>query len=95
MSLELSIHEILLKYANNPPLLHHVLKAKSEEDRKETAQLVLKTEQAKLHLRQLDLQWIREVQLSPTRRGSWVSSDDRNHSPPPILPPIDDSRINM
>ncbi|KAG0756540.1 hypothetical protein G6F16_011255 [Rhizopus arrhizus] len=72
---EISIKEILNKYESNPELLKHVLMAKSEEDKKQTAQIVLRTEEVRIHLRQLDLQLAREQ----THQRS-------SYSPPYLIP---------
>ncbi|KAF1798085.1 hypothetical protein FB192DRAFT_1289339 [Mucor lusitanicus] len=60
-SSDISVKDIIDKYhLNDKELLKHALIAKSEEDKKLTAQDVLKTEQARLHLRQMDIELIRE-----------------------------------
>ncbi|GAA5799886.1 hypothetical protein HPULCUR_005307 [Helicostylum pulchrum] len=58
---EISVREIIEKYyPNDKELLKHALMAKAEEDKKQTAQDTLKTEQARIHLRHLDLELMRE-----------------------------------
>ncbi|KAK4509164.1 high-affinity iron permease [Mucor velutinosus] len=60
-SSDISVKEIIDKYhPNNNELLKHALIAKSEEDKRLTAQDVLKTEQARLYLRQMDIELIKE-----------------------------------
>ncbi|CAO3656507.1 unnamed protein product [Mucor hiemalis] len=72
---DISVREIIEKYyPNDQELLKHVLMAKAEEDRKQTAQDVLKTERARIHLRQLDLEIIKEQSRA-------------NHHPIHALPP--------
>ncbi|RCH85179.1 hypothetical protein CU098_009743, partial [Rhizopus stolonifer] len=57
----ISVKEIIEKYyTQNPDLLKHALIAKIEEDRKQAANDRLKTEQARIQLRQLDLKLIQE-----------------------------------
>ncbi|CAO3692318.1 unnamed protein product [Rhizopus stolonifer] len=60
MTTEISIKELLEKYTNDHALLKHVLMAKSEEDKRQTAKAVLKTEHARIHLRRLDMQIAKE-----------------------------------
>ncbi|EIE85883.1 hypothetical protein G6F46_013505 [Rhizopus delemar] len=57
---EISIKELLEKYTDDHELLKYVLMAKSEEDKRQTAKAILKTEQARIHLRRLDLQLAKE-----------------------------------
>ncbi|ORE08842.1 hypothetical protein BCV72DRAFT_179868, partial [Rhizopus microsporus var. microsporus] len=92
---DISIKEILERYTN-ADLLKHVLMAKSEEDKRQTAQYVLKTEQAKIHLRQLDLQLVRIQQqstypyLAPIQQqvlARITSPEDYPHSAHPLCRP--------
>ncbi|KAI8393326.1 uncharacterized protein BYT42DRAFT_488444 [Radiomyces spectabilis] len=57
---DLSIREILHKYEDNPELLAFILKAKSEEDKKQAARDNLKAEEARIQLRQMDLDYLKE-----------------------------------
>ncbi|SAM09391.1 hypothetical protein [Absidia glauca] len=54
------LKEILDKYQDDEDTLRHILKAKVEEDKKLAARDMLKTEQARIHLKQLDLEYLRE-----------------------------------
>ncbi|KAI9254885.1 hypothetical protein BY458DRAFT_558696 [Sporodiniella umbellata] len=62
MTAEITIKELLEKYTHDQALLRHVLMAKSEEDKRQTAKAILKTEQARIHLRRLELEIIKERQ---------------------------------
>ncbi|CEP14819.1 hypothetical protein [Parasitella parasitica] len=58
---DISLKEIIEKYySSNNDLLKHVLIAKSEEDKKLAAHDVLKTEQARLFLRRMDIELLKE-----------------------------------
>ncbi|KAI7890218.1 uncharacterized protein EV154DRAFT_465902 [Mucor mucedo] len=68
---DISVKEIIEKYyPHDKELLKHALMAKVEEDKKQTAQDVLKTEMTRIHLRQLDLEVMREQsRLTGVRSG--------------------------
>ncbi|KAI9025944.1 hypothetical protein CLU79DRAFT_70761 [Phycomyces nitens] len=72
---EVTIKEILDRYKDNPELLKHVLIAKAEEDKRQAAEDTLKTEQARIHLRQMDIDFIREQ----TKLGRSMS--EKTHYP--------------
>ncbi|KAG0166552.1 hypothetical protein DFQ28_007135 [Apophysomyces sp. BC1034] len=57
---EISVKEILETYKDDPDLLKHVLLAKAEEDKKQAAGDTLKAEQARIYLKQMDLELMRE-----------------------------------
>ncbi|KAI8092683.1 uncharacterized protein BX664DRAFT_327899 [Halteromyces radiatus] len=57
---DLSLKEILDKYKDDADILRHILLAKAEEDKRQAARDMLKTEQARIHLKQLDLEYLRE-----------------------------------
>ncbi|KAF7723702.1 hypothetical protein EC973_001743 [Apophysomyces ossiformis] len=57
---DISVKEILETYKDNPDLLKHVLLAKAEEDKKQAAGDTLKAEQARIYLKQMDLELMRE-----------------------------------
>ncbi|KAI8880507.1 hypothetical protein K501DRAFT_335324 [Backusella circina FSU 941] len=59
-STEISVKQILDKYSHDPEILKHALMAKSEEDKKQTAHDTLKTEQARIQLKYLDLELAKE-----------------------------------
>ncbi|KAI9245158.1 hypothetical protein BY458DRAFT_591279 [Sporodiniella umbellata] len=63
-SSEISIREILDHYGNDPELLKCILTAKSEEDKKKSARDTLKAEEARIQLRQMDLEMAREQSKS-------------------------------
>ncbi|KAG2190781.1 hypothetical protein INT46_001821 [Mucor plumbeus] len=68
---DISVKEIIEKYqSNNNDLLKHALMAKSEEDKKLTAQVVLKTEQARLYLRQMDIELIKKQSILVAKQPS-------------------------
>ncbi|KAI8333731.1 hypothetical protein BC941DRAFT_434317 [Chlamydoabsidia padenii] len=54
------LKEILEKYQDDADILRHILLAKAEEDKRLAARDMLKTEQARIYLKQLDLEYIRE-----------------------------------
>ncbi|KAI8145938.1 hypothetical protein BJV82DRAFT_602820 [Fennellomyces sp. T-0311] len=57
---DVSVRHILERYRDDPELLKHILMAKMEEDKKIAAQDTLKTEQARVQLRELDMDLMRE-----------------------------------
>ncbi|KAI7859693.1 hypothetical protein BDC45DRAFT_427348, partial [Circinella umbellata] len=59
-NMDLSLRQILERYKDDFEILKHVLTAKVEEDKKITAQDTLKIEQARIQLRELDLELMRE-----------------------------------
>ncbi|KAI8997197.1 hypothetical protein BDB01DRAFT_770223 [Pilobolus umbonatus] len=60
ISNDISLREILDKFSHDQELLKHALMAKVEEDKKQTAKDTLKTEHARIHLKQLDMELMRE-----------------------------------
>ncbi|CEI85786.1 hypothetical protein RMCBS344292_00237 [Rhizopus microsporus] len=63
---EISVREILDRYSDDPELLKYILTAKSEEDKKKAARDTLKAEEARIQLRQMDLEIAREQSKSRT-----------------------------
>ncbi|ORZ01552.1 hypothetical protein BCR43DRAFT_561763 [Syncephalastrum racemosum] len=57
---EITLKQILDKYRDDPELLRHILMAKAEEDKKQTAEDTLKVEHARIRLRELELELMRE-----------------------------------
>ncbi|KAI9321807.1 hypothetical protein BX666DRAFT_1029136 [Dichotomocladium elegans] len=57
---DITVKQILEQYGDDPELLKHVLMAKAEEDKKQTAIDTLKVERARIQLRELDLELLRE-----------------------------------
>ncbi|KAL1925989.1 hypothetical protein VTP01DRAFT_7185 [Rhizomucor pusillus] len=64
---DITVKQILERYRDDPDLLRHILMAKAEEDKRRTAEDTLKVEQARIQLRELDLQVIREHSRATTR----------------------------
>ncbi|KAG2213193.1 hypothetical protein INT47_011342, partial [Mucor saturninus] len=73
---ELTVKEILERYSDDPELMKYILTAKSEEDKKKAAKDTLKAEEARIQLRQMDLDFAREQTKASTRyeRSHPVSS---------------------
>ncbi|KAI9475671.1 MAG: hypothetical protein EXX96DRAFT_526308 [Benjaminiella poitrasii] len=73
---DISIRDIIEKYySTDRELLKHALTAKMEEDKKQTAKDILKAEQARLQLRYLDIELMKEqsklvAQQQPTAAAS-------------------------
>ncbi|ORZ22230.1 hypothetical protein BCR42DRAFT_405758 [Absidia repens] len=57
---DLPLKDILETYKNDSDILRYILLAKAEEDKRQAARDMLKTEQARIQLRQLDLEYLRE-----------------------------------
>ncbi|KAI8338826.1 hypothetical protein BD560DRAFT_412798 [Blakeslea trispora] len=65
---DISVREIIDKYyTTHPDLLKHALMAKIEEDKKLTANDILRTEQARIELRRLDIELLKEQSKSRDR----------------------------
>ncbi|KAI8888562.1 hypothetical protein K501DRAFT_240053 [Backusella circina FSU 941] len=74
---DITVKEILDKYQDDPELLKYILSAKSEEDRKRAAKDTLKAEEARIQLKQMDLDLAREQTKAHTRY-------ERPQPPPPM-----------
>ncbi|KAG0739801.1 hypothetical protein G6F57_006477 [Rhizopus arrhizus] len=71
-SSEISIKEILDRYSDDPELLKCILAAKSEEDKKKAARDTLKAYEARIQLRQMDLELVREQSKPRTAAPPYV-----------------------
>ncbi|KAI7894886.1 uncharacterized protein EV154DRAFT_458778 [Mucor mucedo] len=63
---ELTVKEILERYSDDPELMKYILTAKSEEDKKKAAKDTLKAEEARIQLRQMDLDFARPPSAAAT-----------------------------
>ncbi|KAI9497575.1 hypothetical protein BDB00DRAFT_868172 [Zychaea mexicana] len=79
--MDISLRHLLDRYRDEHDLLQHVLKAKLEEDKKIAAQDTLKIEQARIHLRELDLELMREHGKATIRYY------DKQHTTPEYITP--------
>ncbi|OBZ83102.1 hypothetical protein A0J61_08853 [Choanephora cucurbitarum] len=87
---DISVREIIDKYyTTHPDLLKHALMAKIEEDKKLTANDILRTEQARIELRRLDIELLREQSRlkdrSMTQQKQTIARI-RHHEPIPDHP---------
>ncbi|KAI8884249.1 hypothetical protein K501DRAFT_248246 [Backusella circina FSU 941] len=57
---DITVKEILVKYDNDPELLKYILSAKAEEDKRSSAKDVLKTQEVRIQLKQIDIDIARE-----------------------------------
>ncbi|KAI7905549.1 uncharacterized protein BX663DRAFT_558959 [Cokeromyces recurvatus] len=86
---EITVKEILDRYSSDPELLKYILTAKSEEDKKKAARDTLKAEEARIIIRQMDLDFARE-QVKATARFERQPQQGYVSIPPqqqPTLPP--------
>ncbi|KAI8087027.1 uncharacterized protein B0P05DRAFT_602816 [Gilbertella persicaria] len=58
---DITVKEILDRYSDDPEILKYILTAKSEEDKKKAARDTLKAEEARIRLRQMDLEIAKET----------------------------------
>lgn len=96
---ELTVREILDRYNEDPELLKYILTAKSEEDKKKAAKDTLRAEEARIQLRQMDLDLAREQTKASARyermshpvTTAYVQTPQvqhpHHHAPPPPPPP--------
>ncbi|KAI8388210.1 uncharacterized protein BYT42DRAFT_226432 [Radiomyces spectabilis] len=97
-SSSMTVKEILDRYSEDPDILKHILMAKVEEDKKQTAKDVLKTEHARIHLKQLDMEILRWTQsgyppqqqpypsrVMPTNGAGDPSLMPKINAPPPPI----------
>ncbi|KAI8380551.1 hypothetical protein EDC96DRAFT_604043 [Choanephora cucurbitarum] len=80
---DISVREIIDKYyTTHPDLMKHALMAKIEEDKKLAANDILRTEQARIELRRLDIELLRE-QSRLKDRSMTQQARIRHHEPIP------------
>ncbi|KAI9256816.1 hypothetical protein EDC94DRAFT_522837 [Helicostylum pulchrum] len=83
---ELSIKEILERYNEDPELMKYILTAKSEEDKKKAAKDTLKVEEARIQLRQMDLDFAREQTKASARYERHSLHPAHHYAPSPQHP---------
>ncbi|KAI9480555.1 MAG: hypothetical protein EXX96DRAFT_617541 [Benjaminiella poitrasii] len=77
---EITVREILDRYSSDSELLKYILTAKSEEDKKKAARDTLKAEEARIQIRQMDLDLAREQVKAAARHDR-----QPQQGPPPTL----------
>ncbi|ORZ04386.1 hypothetical protein BCR42DRAFT_429303 [Absidia repens] len=80
---DIPLKDILEKYKDDADILQHILMAKAEEDKKQAARDMLKTEQARIHLKQLDLEYLREQSRWARYYDKPYHHPSHSHHPPP------------
>ncbi|CAO3597745.1 unnamed protein product [Absidia cylindrospora] len=83
---DIPLKDILEKYKDDADILQHILMAKAEEDKKQAARDMLKTEQARIHLKQLDLEYLREQSRWARYYDKSYHHPSHSHHPPPPPP---------
>ncbi|KAI8983445.1 hypothetical protein BDB01DRAFT_790793 [Pilobolus umbonatus] len=87
-SKDITIKEILDRYQDDPELLKYILTAKAEEDKKKAAKDTLKVEEARIQLRQMDIELAREHSKLSTHYDTSRHSHSAHPPPSPqTLPP--------